>query len=225
MILYHGSHEIVEKPIYGLGEENNDYGRGFYCTEDPELAMEWACPKAKDGFSNQYEMDMTNLRILHLNREPHHIMNWIALLLQNRTFPTRLPIAKEAKEYVLREFLPDTKGYDVIIGYRADDSYFAFANDFINNGLTVRQLARAMELGDLGEQIVLKSKKAFSRIRFLSYEIADKDIYYHRRTERESEARNTYLSDHGASFPTTEQDLFVRDMIRQEIKNDDPRLS
>ena len=54
MILYHGSREIVEHPLYGMGSENNDYGQGFYCTESLELAKEWACPEIKDGFANPY---------------------------------------------------------------------------------------------------------------------------------------------------------------------------
>ena len=37
-ILYHGSQVIVEKPEYGKGARNNDYGKGFYCTEEIELA-------------------------------------------------------------------------------------------------------------------------------------------------------------------------------------------
>ena len=40
--LYHGSQIILEKPEYGKGARNNDYGRGFYCTEEIELAREWA---------------------------------------------------------------------------------------------------------------------------------------------------------------------------------------
>lgn len=43
--LYHGSENIIEVPEYGKGMRNNDYGRGFYCTEDIELAREWACAK------------------------------------------------------------------------------------------------------------------------------------------------------------------------------------
>ena len=38
--LYHGSEFIVEKPEFGKGARHNDYGRGFYCTENPELARE-----------------------------------------------------------------------------------------------------------------------------------------------------------------------------------------
>ena len=146
MILYHGSREIVEHPLYGKGSENNDYGQGFYCTESLELAKEWACPEIKDGFANQYELDLNGLSVLYLNQGGYHILNWIAILLQNRIFPKRSPIARQAHGYILSEFLPDISGYDVICGYRADDSYFAYAKDFLNNTISVGQLAQAMKL-------------------------------------------------------------------------------
>ena len=56
LLLYHGSQRIVSKPQFGQGKIYNDYGRGFYCTEDKELAKEWACPAADDGFANSYEL-------------------------------------------------------------------------------------------------------------------------------------------------------------------------
>lgn len=34
------------------------------------------------------------------------------------------------KEYLLDNFKVNYKDFDVIVGYRADDSYFAFAQDF-----------------------------------------------------------------------------------------------
>ena len=42
MILYHGSEKRIDKPIYRAGRRNNDYGYGFYCTEYPDIAREWA---------------------------------------------------------------------------------------------------------------------------------------------------------------------------------------
>ena len=224
MILYHGSPEIVEAPVYGKGSETNDYGRGFYCTETQELAKEWACPTIKGGFSNKYEFDLTDLKVLHLNKEGYNILNWIAILLNNRKFPKRSPIARQASKYILEEFLPDISGYDVIWGYRADDSYFSYAKDFLNNTISVNQLSQAMKLGELGEQVVLMSSKAFEKIKFLEYEIVDGSIYNPRRMDRESRARNAYLDNHGAYFEISQGDLFVRDIISQKVKNDDPRL-
>ena len=224
MILYHGSHEIVEVPVYGKGSETNDYGRGFYCTESSELAKEWACPTVKDGFANKYEFDISDLKVLYLNKEGYNILNWIAILLKYRVFPKRSPIARQASKYLLEEFLPDISDYDVIWGYRADDSYFSYAKDFLNNTISVNQLAQAMKLGELGEQVVLMTPKAFEKIQFIEYEIADGSIYNQKRMAREDRARKTYLSEHGSDFEIGAEDLFVRDIISQKVKNDDPRL-
>ena len=224
MILYHGSAEIVERPQYGLGSDKNDYGRGFYCTETLELAREWACPTRKDGFSNQYELDVTNLHVLHLNSQDYHILNWMAILLNNRIFSKRSPIARQASSYILDEFLPDIEGYDVIRGYRADDSYFSYAKDFLNNTISVTQLSRAMKLGELGEQVVLMSPKAFEQIRFIGYEIADGSIYNRKRMERDERAKRAYLDNHGADFEISNNDLYVRDILAGKVRNDDPRL-
>ena len=224
MIIYHGSKEIVEVPVYGKGSEHNDYGRGFYCTESLELAKEWACPSASDGFANKYELDLTGLKVLYLNGEGYNILNWVAVLIKNRTFSKRSPIARQASKYLLEEFLPDISGYDVICGYRADDSYYSYAKDFLNNTISVNQLAKAMKLGELGEQIVLMTEKAFGQIKFIDYEIADASIYYPQRTKREERARKVYLNEHGADFEVKQDDLYVRDILSQGVKNDDPRL-
>ena len=224
MIVYHGSPKTVEVPQYGFGLKENDYGQGFYCTRSNDLAKEWACPTVQSGFSNKYELDMDSLSVLQLNGEGYHILNWIAILLQNRIFSKRSPVARQANDYILREFLPDISGYDVIIGYRADDSYFSYAKDFLNNTISVNQLAQAIKLGELGEQVVLKSKKAFEQIHFLGYEIADGSIYNPRRMERETRARKAYLANHGADFSAVSNEIYVLDIIREGMKNDDPRL-
>ena len=160
MILYHGSDKIINSPQYGFGNPYNDYGLGFYCTEDKELAKEWACPEARNGVANKYELDMDNFKILDLQSDQYHVLNWIAILLKNRVFVKKTPIAKAAEKYILEEFLPATEGYDIISGYRADDSYFSYAKDFLNNAISVEQLEYAMRLGELGNQIVLVSKRA-----------------------------------------------------------------
>ena len=66
MKLYHGSKNIIEKPVYGYGKKYNDYGVGFYCTEDIGMAKEWAVDIDSDGYANCYELDVTGLSILNL---------------------------------------------------------------------------------------------------------------------------------------------------------------
>lgn len=224
MILYHGSDKIINSPQYGNGNPYNDYGLGFYCTEDKELAKEWACPEARNGVANIYEFNMDEFKILDLQSEKYHVLNWIAILLKNRVFAKKTPIAKAAEKYIIEEFLPDTKGYDIISGYRADDSYFSYAKDFLNNAISVEQLEHAMRLGELGNQIVLVSRRAIESIEFVDYEIADSKIYYAKRMQREQRARSQYLDDSENVFSNVNQGLYVLEIVRNEVKNDDKRL-
>ena len=127
MKIFHGSENRIEKPEYGKGKPYNDYGLGFYCTEDIEMAKEWSCGEDHDGFANEYTLDITGLKVLNLNAPEYTILHWLAVLLKNRTFRLTNPIAKDAKEYLLEHFPVNTEDYDIIIGYRADDSYFSFA--------------------------------------------------------------------------------------------------
>ena len=129
--LYHGSEKIIEKSIYGQGEKYNDYGLGFYCTDSIDMAKEWGVKKGTDGYANCYELDCNGLDILNLNDDQYCILHWLAILLQNREFDIPSRPALEAKGYILDKFSIDYERYDSIIGYRADNSYFSFAQDFI----------------------------------------------------------------------------------------------
>ena len=223
MKLYHGSENIIEKPVYGKGARYNDYGKGFYCTENIELAKEWACAKQKNGYANIYDLDLSELNVLNLNSASYNILNWLAILADNRTYWQNGSIAESAKNYIKENFLPDISAYDVIIGYRADDSYFSFAQDFVSGVISLQKLAQAMRLGQLGEQIMLKSQKAFAQIQFTGYENADAEEYYIKKNEREREARRQYRRNKKEQADVNE--LFILDIMREEIKNGDARLS
>jgi len=222
-ILYHGSKDIIKTPTLRGGKETNDYGYGFYCTENIELANEWACPDNNDGYANKYELDMSGLNVLDLTKPEYNILNWISLLLQFRVPKSMTPNDEMAREYILKNFSIDLTKVDVIIGYRADDSYFSFARDFLKNTITVSQLSHAMELGKLGIQVVLHSQKAFDQLKYIESTIADNETYYTKRHARDLLAREEYREATRLSS-ITENDLFIMDIIRQEVKNDDPRI-
>ncbi|MBQ9989583.1 MAG: DUF3990 domain-containing protein [Lachnospiraceae bacterium] len=221
LILYHGSPEIVRTPILGKGKSYNDYGKGFYCTEQLELAKEWACSESTDGYVNQYEIDTEGLSILQLSSDEYTILHWLALLVQYRKFRISTPVMKRGVDFLKEQFLLDLESYDVIVGYRADDSYFSFARAFVNNEIFLTQLSYAMRLGKLGEQFVLKSAAAFEKIKFISHEIADSTKYYAKRKARDDEARAAF----GAGLGRDDLNgLYMRDIIRQEVQPNDPRL-
>lgn len=221
IILYHGSPKIIENPIFGEGKTYNDYGQGFYCTEYLELAKEWACTNDNKGYANKYELNLDGLKILDLSNEKYTILNWLAILMENRIVNLSTPIQRQARKYLLDNFLPDYKNYDVIIGYRADDAYFSFARAFVSNEISLYQLGLAMKLGKLGLQYCLKSKKAFNQLKFIDYVDADNLIYYSKKKSRDEEARNAYLKE---LENIDLNGIYMLDIIKDGMKNDDKKL-
>ena len=222
MIVYHGSDHIIETPLYNGSKRTNDYGYGFYTTENKELAMEWACSDNRDGFANIYELNTDGLHILNLNDSQYTILNWLAVLTKYRSYWQSGSVAEEAKNYLQKYFFVDSSEYDIVIGYRADDSYFSFAQDFVSGAISLRKLSEAMRLGKLGEQVVLKSEKSFSQIRFIDAEAAAAEIYFEKKSIRDRDARRAYRLSRKEAENINE--LYMLDIMREEIKNGDPRL-
>ncbi len=222
LTVYHGSSKIIQKPVFGVGNPNNDYGLGFYCTESIELAKEWACSSELDGFANKYTLDVTGLSVLSLTNGDYNILNWLYVLLQNRKFRIDGDIAVQAKEYIDNHFAVEYIGYDIIKGYRADDSYFSFANAFLNSAISISQLEQAMVLGKLGEQVVAVSEKAFAALSFEDAVSAENGIYYPKKLARDTLARDEFKKEKMRGNVLTEK--YIIDIIREGWENDDERL-
>ena len=188
--LYHGSEFIIEKPEFGKGNYNNDYGRGFYCTENIELYREWSVLENRNGYSNKYKLDLKGLKVLDLTNCP--IFDWLLVLMKHRIVELNTIKGEISYEYLLNNFNHhiDVENYDVIVGYRADDSYFAFVADFLNSTLSVQDLKRVMHAGNLGIQIVLKSQKAFSQLKYVESEKVSYVDYFKKKDFRDKKARD-----------------------------------
>ena len=185
--IYHGSEFIIEKPEYLKGNIHNDYGLGFYCCSNKELAKEWAAKRSGNGFVNCNSIRDDRLKILDLTTPPYNnVLYWVALLMHNRLISTDLQnnYPKELK-YLEEKYLLDISLYDVVIGYRADDSYFRFPEAFVRSEITLESLNKIFAAGDLGKQYVLISKRAFELLHFNNYEEVfetSKDNYYKRKS-------------------------------------------
>ena len=185
------------------------------------MAKEWAVSEEHDGYANRYELELEGMKILNLNRD-HSILTWLTVLIQNRTFNVDTPLAAEFSRYLQENFCVDTTNYDLIVGYRADDSYFSFAQDFLSGAISYQQLCRAMYLGELGEQIVLISPATFSAIHYVGCEEALRSDWLHRKTERDRRARTEYLQSDRMRYRRGE--LYAAAILDEEIGPDDPRL-
>lgn len=220
--IYHGSETIIEHPIYGYGRNFNDYGKAFYTTEEIDLAREWSVERGRDGYANCYELDMSGLKVLNLCKKEYSILNWLAILVDNRTFDIQSDFGAEAISYLKENFLLDYEDYDVIIGYRADDSYFSFAQDFLNNIISLSTLSKAMYLGKLGVQIAIKSEKAFTHLKYIQSEEVNSLTWYPRKEQRDCAARNGYFEMRNA--PWRRGEIYMMSIIDEEMKADDVRL-
>lgn len=219
MQIFHGSESIIERPRFGFGNPQNDYGLGFYCTESKELAKEWACQKNKDGFANCYDLETKNLSILDLSDSSFSILHWLSILMQNRVFSPKSPLGKQNLDFLTSKFQTNYSDYDIIIGYRANDSYFSFASDFLENIIPIQSLASSMKLGSLGLQVVLKSKKAFESIVFTCKETADCKTYYPKYKTRDTNARKNYLE--GLRNQKPDDSTYLIDIVRNpELLNE-----
>jgi len=210
MKLYYGANSLLTKPIYGVGNPTNDYGLGLYLTKDLEMAKLWAS-RFENGYAITYEVDMSDLKVLKLDHNNNEdVLKWITLLIKHRFDYRTKEIYKDRISFLEKNYLVDINEYDVIIGYRADDSYFAYSRDFLANELSIEKLKEAMMLGHLGKQIVLKSKKAFSKISFLFSEPVSKDNSY---TKFRDEVLNKY---HTIKLEDSDSNTYIRDLVRGE---------
>lgn len=195
-------------------------GSDFTAPKPKSLRKSGRFLSLRDGFCNRYTLDTEYMKILNLNSPDYTILNWIAVLVEHRLFSIRTPIARRAKKYLIDNFGINVNAFDIVTGYRADDSYFDYAESFLNNAISVEQLAAAMKLGKLGEQIVLKSQFAFSRIRFEGFDVAEKEEFYVLRKARDDEANRLYLE----LLEEESDGLYIQDIIRGGITNDDSRI-
>lgn len=219
MTIYHGSEKVIKVPQFGVGNPHNDYGLGFYCTKNQDLAKEWACQKNKDGFANCYELDDKELSVLDLSQNDFSILHWLSILMQNRVFSPKSPLGKQNLDFLIQNFNIEYKEYDAILGYRANDSYFSFASDFLENIIPIQSLASSMKLGSLGIQVVLKSQKAFSKIKFIDSEKSEASVYFSKYKERDTKARADYLKH--LRNQNVRDGIYLIDIVRKpELLND-----
>lgn len=198
--LYHGSPNKVVIPQYGCGDDKHDYGRGFYLTDDIELAKEWAVcrPDEKNGWVHKYELECDELKIIDFKE--YDVLAWLAELMKHRDAADSKRYRMLAEKFIAK-YGKDTDEYDVIKGWRADASYFYIAKEFVRDNIDIDILEELLLLGGLGTQYCVKSERAYSRLHeitgeLLSVEYAEfNDRYNKRDVEARKNMRDLVNSD------------------------------
>lgn len=168
-VIYHGG-GIVKAPNFNFGSSDNDYGKGFYCTDNYDEAVSWASGR-REGYVNSYEFDPSDLNIKTLDKED--VLEWLAILLNFRTIKSAYITIDEStfnyrKQYLINNFYTNIRNVDVVVGYRIDASYSFIASAFIEGKIGLNNLYTFMLEGNLGYQTVLISKLSYSRVKHIS---------------------------------------------------------
>ncbi len=216
--IYHGSKRIVSHPSFGTGISSNDFGLGFYCTDNIRLAAEWAAGRQADGFINIYSIETDGLRIINLNSPEYCILHWLAVLLNHREFDAVSSQVYQAKDYIRTKFRVEYQNCDCLIGFRADNSNFMFAQDFLDGRISYREFNNSVRLGDTGRQFVLKSNRAFDRLIYEGYETARFAEYYPAAVTRDRSSR------YKSFVPKEVCPIYINDIISENIMPYDSRL-
>ena len=189
--LFHGTSSRIVVPTYGLGEKKHDYGKGFYLTDNLNLAKEWAVCKPDDenGWVHQYKLDTDRLKILDFQEKD--VLSWLAELMKHRD-------ASDSKRYrvLSKKFIEkygiDTEGYDVIKGWRANASYFYIAKEFVRDNIDIDILEELLSLGELGIQYCIKTQKAYNQLSEMEsdLQLVEYAEFNDKYNKRDAEARN-----------------------------------
>lgn len=205
MIVYHGSSNQDIIPTFGLGEEKHDYGKGFYLTENIELAKEWAVctPNEVSGWVHKYELDLSELAVLDFEQE--NILSWLAELMKHRQADSSKRYRMLSEKFIARYGI-DTTAYDVIKGWRANASYFYIAKAFVRDEIDVDILEELMMFGGLGIQYCIKTEKAYGKL-----------------IERKEEMIAVNYQEFNQKY--NERDIGARENMRQLINSDKNKVT
>ena len=188
--LYHGTPNEFVTPQYGYGEDKHDYGKGFYLTENIELAKEWAVcrPTETNGWVHKYELDISDLKILDFQK--YDVLSWLAELMKHRDAADSRRYRMLSKKFI-EKYGIDTEEYDVIKGWRANASYFYIAKEFVRDNIDIEILTELLSLGGLGIQYCIKSPLAYSKLREIKENLitVDYEEFREKYNQRDISAR------------------------------------
>ena len=157
LILYHGSKKGIDGDIAPLSRSECDFGRGFYMGTNTLQPLTLICNENKPKFYT-VELDMRGLNVLTVDIG----LDWAMLIAYHRK---EMENAKGTATYEKYAHIAD--GYDVIIGYIANDRMYTELSRFFNKTLTDTALINCLSALDLGKQYVAISEKACSQIKVL----------------------------------------------------------
>ena len=160
LVLYHGSKKGIDGEIAPISRSECDFGCGFYMGTNTLQPLTLVCNEDKPKFYT-VELDLSGLKVLTVEIG----MDWAMLIAYYRK---EMESAKGTAIYEKYAHMAD--GYDVIIGYIANDRMYTELSRFFNKTLTDVALINCLSALDLGKQYVAISEKSCKKIKILKEE-------------------------------------------------------
>lgn len=160
LILYHGSKKGIEGNIQPISRDECDFGEGFYMGTTTLQPLTLVCSEPKPKFYS-VEIDLTGLKVLEVGIN----MDWAMMIAYYRK---EMEDVKNTPIYEKYSTFAD--GYDLVIGYIANDRMYTELSRFFNKGLTDVALMKCLSALDLGMQYVAKTQKACDQIKIIKEE-------------------------------------------------------
>ena len=162
MKLYHGSTEVIKKPMVIDTQRLLDFGMGFYTTSNVEQADNWARIKrrrnieSKSCFVSVYDFDDKILISSELKVKKFASANeeWLDFVVANR-----------------RGLIEHN--YDIVIGAVANDTLYQTLTLYESGILTKEETILRLKTHLLFDQVSFHNEKALSFLKFLnSYQVS-----------------------------------------------------
>ncbi len=157
LVLYHGSKKGIDGDIAPISREECDFGKGFYMGTNTLQPLTLVCAESKPKFYT-VKLDLTGLKVLNVEIG----LDWAMLIAYYRK---EMESAKGTAIY--EKYANFAKGYDIIIGYIANDHMYTELAKFFNKTLTDTALIHCLSALELGKQYVAITQKACDQIEIL----------------------------------------------------------
>ena len=148
-ILYHGSRKGIIGEIAPISRNKCDFGAGFYTGTEPLQPLTLVCDEEKPMFYTM-RLNTKDIKIFHVQTE----LEWALLIAYYRGY---MDGVKESPIY--EKYAHFTEGYDVVVGYIANDRMYQTLTDFFNRTITDRVMIESLSALGLGTQYVALTKR------------------------------------------------------------------
>ena len=154
MKIYHGSLEVIERPLILQPNRLLDYGKGFYTTTSERQAKEWVERRMIEnnttcGYVNVYELNEERLTDLKRLTFSEPTKEWADFVMANRT---------------QKGFIHD---YDIVYGPVANDRVYLQFGLYETGAISVETLIRERKTYKLVDQYLFHTEKALTALHFI----------------------------------------------------------